>query len=243
MRSIAPLALAGAAALLGCEPDPRTEIPTATVVRASPPPTIDGKLDDAVWKRAAKTEKFVNTMNGKPAAIDVTAQLARDDDNLYVLFSVEDDYLRCTLSGHDAHLWEQDAVELMIDPDGDGKNYFELQLSPTELVFDTRFDSRRQPQPFGHVSWKSDLRGKVQAHGTPNDTDEDGGYFAEIAIPFAALKRGHPSGAAPKAGDTWRLALYVMDAQPKGQRAAGWSPPLKPDFHVPERFGKITFAK
>ena len=61
--------------------------------------------------------------------------------------------MRCTLSGHDAHLWEQDAVELMIDPDGDGKNYFELQLSPTELVFDTRFDSRRQPQPFGHATF------------------------------------------------------------------------------------------
>ncbi len=228
---------------LGCErePQPRTAIPHARLPRVSAMPTIDGRLDEAVWERATQTATFVNTMSGASAAFEATARLAWTETHLLVAFSVEDDFLKCTFDGHDAHLWEQDVVEVMIDPNGDGRDYFELQLSPTGLVFDTRFDTRRQPQPFGHVAWSSDLDGAVDARGTPNDDGRDRGYRAEMAIPFAALERGHPSGAAPRPGDTWRLALYVLDARRSGQRAAGWSPPLVGDFHVLERFGRITF--
>ena len=238
MRKICLIALL----FLGCGDAPRTSIPSLRLPHLSSPPTIDGHVHEAAWRRAATTERFVNTMTGASASPEVTAQLAWDDGHLYVAFAVADDHLLCTFEGHDAHLWEQDAVELMIDPDGDGQNYFELQLSPTEKVFDTRFDRRRQPAPIGHVSWNSDLEGAVVANGRPNDGAEDGGYHAELAIPFAALERGHPSGAAPRRGDTWRLALYVLDARPDGQRGVAWSAPMIGDYHVPERFGRITFA-
>ena len=37
--------------------------------------------------------------------------------------------------------WEQDAVEIMVDPDGDGNHYFELQVSPTGNIFETALDN------------------------------------------------------------------------------------------------------
>jgi hypothetical protein len=136
-------------------------------------------------------------------------------------------------------LWEQDAVELMIDPDGDGFRYVELQVSPTNLVFDTWFDSRRAPAPFGHITWSSNLRSAVETRGTPNDDGEDDGYVVEIAIPFSALAT--MNGNTPQAGNEWRVALYVLDALPNGQRGVGWSPPMIGDFHVPDRFGRPVF--
>ena len=236
-------ALALALLLGGCTcgpPPPRTEIPELRAPRASAPPVIDGRLDDAAWSSAARTERFVDTMNGSHADPEVTARVTWDDDALYVGFEVADPLLRCRFEGHDAHLWEEDAVELMIDPDGDGRRYGELQVSPTNLVFDTWFDSRRLPQPFGHVAWSSELRSAVVTDGTPNDDAEDGGWVAEIAIPWRALEPLGVSGP-PERGSEWRVALYVLDARARGQLGVGWSPPLVGDFHVPERFGRVRF--
>ncbi|UJR81673.1 carbohydrate-binding family 9-like protein [Sandaracinus amylolyticus] len=236
--------LISVALLSGCTcatPPPRTEIPTLRVPRASAPPTLDGRLDDAIWRDAARTERFVDTMDGSHAQPEVTARMAWDDDALYVAFEVADELLRCDLEGHDAHLWEQDAVELMIDPDGDGRSYAELQVSPTNLVFDTWFDARRVPQPFGRVAWSSELRSAVSTEGTPNDDAADEGWTAEIAIPWSAFERLGTPASRPSRGDTWRIALYVLDVRAQGQLGVGWSPPLIGDFHVPERFGRVTF--
>ncbi|MEM9189258.1 MAG: carbohydrate-binding family 9-like protein [Myxococcota bacterium] len=226
-----------------CEPEPRTAIPTLTVKRAETAIEIDGRLDEVVWRDANRTERFVNTMNGAYAEPSAAARMAWDDDHLYVAFEVDDRDLRCSFENHDDHLWEQDAVELMIDPDGDGENYFEIQVSPTELVFDTRFDSRRQPQPFGHLNWQSNLRAAVVAQGEANDDAVDGGYVAEIAIPFSSFAVGATPAEPPGPDTTWRIALYVLDAVEGGQRGVGWSPPLVGDYHVPDRFGRVTFQQ
>ena len=233
----------GGAGLAGCTcgaPAPRTEIPTLRAPRASAPPVIDGQLDDPMWSQAARTERFVRTMSGAPGEPEASARVAWDDDALYVAFEVADPLLRSRFDGHDAHLWEEDVVELMIDPDGDGRRYGELQVSPTNHVFDTWFSARRAPAPFGHVAWSSSLRSAVSTEGRVNDGAADRGWIAEIAIPWAGLE---PLGvrSAPTPGDTWRVALYVLDAREEGQLGVGWSPPLVGDFHVPERFGRVVF--
>jgi hypothetical protein len=222
---------------------PRTEIPSYRARFTSAAPTIDGRLDDAAWQSAATTETFVDTMNGAQAAPRTVARMTWDDDHLYVAFEVEDDYLRAELTGDDPHLWEQDTVEIMVDPGGDGRNYFELQLSPTQQIFDTRYDSRRIPQPFGHVDWDSGMRGATVVRGTVNDEASDEGYVAEMAIPWSAFRAGSPPAERPQPGEEWRIALYVLDARPQGQGGVGWSPPLVGDFHVPDRFGRVVFER
>jgi hypothetical protein len=223
---------------------PATPPPTLTAARASGAITVDGRLDEAAWNEARPTAAFVNTVDGSPAQLRTTARMLWDDEHLYVAFDVADDFIQNTIAERDGHLWEQDAVEIMVDPDGDGRNYFEMQVSPTGQVFDTRYDTRRQPQPFGDVAWTSNLRARVQVRGTANDTDADQGYTAEIAIPWSAFAVGQPPASRPNGGQSWRVNLYVMDQRPagQGQRSAGWSPTLERDFHVPARFARVTFA-
>lgn len=205
--------------------------------------TLDGKLDEPAWAAARWTEPFVDTLSGGPAAFEAKAKVLWDDDNLYVAFQVSDDDLRSPFTEHDDHLWEADCVEVMVDPDGDGRNYFELQVSPRNVSFDTRYDSRRQPQPIGHADWDSSLRSAVEVRGdVDEDDDDDEGYTVEMAIPWAAFDAGPSPATRPNAGDTWRLNFYVMDARDGGQRANGWSPPRVRDFHVPARFGRVRFV-
>ena len=218
------------------------DIPTLRVPRARGPITLDGKLDEPAWQAARLTAPFVRTMDGAPSDFGATARALWDDTYLYVAFDVADTYLESRFTTLDEHLWEKDCVEIMLDPGGDGRNYFEVQVSPMGVVFDTRYDARRVPQPFGHVDWNSNLRNGVVRRGEANDDDDgDGGYIVEIALPWASFLVGMPPAPKPIWGEIWNMNFYVMDTQPDGQRANGWSPPRVGDFHVPARFGRLIF--
>lgn len=205
------------------------------------PIVIDGKLDEADWKGAPTTGAFVNTMTGDTAEPKASAKVIWDDTHLYVGFEVADDYLKSDFTKQDDHLWEQDCVEIMVDPDGDGRNYFEMQVSPAGVSFDTRYDTRRRPQPFGDVAWQSELEAKVHAKGTLNDDDDDGGYTVELRIPFTSFATGPKPAAKPQPANEWRMNFFVMDTRKKGQRAVGWSPPRVGDFHTLDKFGTVRF--
>lgn len=204
---------------------------------------IDGKLNEPDWVAAQPSAHFVQTMTGAAGAFEAGVRVLYDAEKLYIGYVVEDDFLKCTFAKHDDHLWEQDVVEVMVDPDGDEKNYFEIQVSPSGLVFDTRYDTRRSPRPFGGIAWSSQAQAKVSLDGTLNDDDDDEGYTVELAIPWVALSAGPLPAAPPAKGATWRMNFFVMDARDSGQRAVGWSAPLIGDFHTLDRFGRVIFPE
>lgn len=216
-------------------------VPRLVARRATGAIKLDGKLDERDWAQTETSSKFVNTMTGAPAAFAATVRVLYDAEHLYLGYTVQDDYLKSTFEKDDDHLWEQDVVEVMIDPDGDEKNYFEAQVAPTGRVFDTRYDSRRSPRPFGDVAWSSQMTAAVALRGKVNDDEDDEGYDVELAIPWRAFAAGGGSGEPPKAMTTWRMNFFVMDAREKGMRAAGWSPPFVGDFHTLGRFGRVVF--
>lgn len=215
--------------------------PRLAVARIVGPPAIDGILTDAAWRLADTTGAFVETREGGPAAVVASAKALWDERYLYVAVEVTDDLLMASDTEHDAHLWKQDCVELMIAPRPDATGYFEIEVSPRGVVFDTRYDSRRSPAPFGHVGWDSGVRVAAMPRGGIDDDEPDGGYGVEMAIPWQAFSSRGAEARPPAVGDEWRANLYVLDLGRHGQRAAAWSPLGVGDFHVPRRFGSLTF--
>ena len=222
---------------------PVPEPPRLIARRLSAPLVIDGKIDDAEWAATQPSEGFVQTMTGAKGAFAAHVRVAYDAQNLYCAFDVADDYLKSTFTQPDDHLWEQDAVEIMLDPDGDGRNYFEIQASTGGVVFDTRYDTRRRPPPFGEIAWSSHALAKLALDGTPNDDEADRGYTVEMAIPWSAFDAGGTPADPPGPGEQWRMNFFVMDAREHGQRAVGWSPPMIGDFHTLNRFGRVVFPQ
>jgi hypothetical protein len=208
--------------------------------RADASPKLDGKLYEAFWSKSARSSSFVNTMNGGRAEPEASVRTAWDDKNLYVAFDVADDYLHSTFTQDGDHLWEQDCVEIMLDPGGDGRDYVEVQVSPANKHFDTKYDSRRVPRPFGHDDFDAQMTTGVVVRGTLNDDKPDEGYTVEIAMPWSSVGMGGDGQPKVEVGAELRLNFYVMDTREHGQRAVGWSPPRVGDFHVPERFGKLV---
>jgi hypothetical protein len=222
---------------------PPAEMPVPRLIarRATGPIQIDGKLNEADWKAAQNTDGLVNPLSGQPGAFEARVQVLYDAEAIYCAFLVADEFLQSSFTQNDDHLWEQDTVEVMFDPDGDTKNYFELQVSPRGVHFDTRYDSPRQPRPFGHVDWSSQVQAKAQVDGTLGDNKPDKGYAVELKVPWTAFAVGERPLQRPSAGDTWRINFFVMDAQEHAIRAVAWSAPRIGDFHTLEKFGRVVF--
>ncbi len=216
---------------------------------ASPPLVIDGKLDEASWAHAASTGPLVKVGTGEtPSGSEPSGsvKLLYDDQALYVGFDVFDDDLRGGFDPAvpDPHLWLKDTVEVMVDPDGDGDNrdYYEIQVGPQNLVFDSAFDSYNQPHvepdgPFGHQEWSAHLKSAVVLRGTLDDAVEDEGYVVEMAIPWASFQKAKRTPPEPQ--DMWRMNFYAM----QNNGGVAWSPILGlGNFHKASRFGRVRFV-
>lgn len=223
---------------------PTAPIPAMRAPHATGTITIDGVLDEADWAVGNGSGPFVSTLDGARAALGASARLLWDERGLYVGFEVPDAMLRSTYTERDDRLWEQDCVELLVDPDGNGRDYFEIQISPAGVFFDTHYGEPRDPAPIGHADWNADIEARVTTEGTLNDGAPDTRYVVEARIGWGSF--AYPAGgtppAAPAGGATWRMNLYAMDLMTgDSSRSSGWSATLVPDFHVPARFGRVTF--
>ena len=206
------------------------------VHRASGPIAIDGLLAEPAWDRATVVGPLVRSLDGKPAGVATTARLLWDDHFLYVAFQCEDTNVASQFTKDDEPLYTSNVVEIFLNPSGDLRNYAELEVAPTNALFDARFTGPRQGMDLG---WSSGAEHAVHVDGTLNDgRDMDRGWTVELAIPFATL----PSAPKPKVGDRWRFNLYRLRQGP-GQPGEGQalSPPLRPDFHAVDRFATLRF--
>jgi hypothetical protein len=203
---------------------------------------LDGKLTEKEWADAPSTGDFVRTMDGQPAEQKTQAKLLWDDKNLYVAFINDDKDIWTTLDKHDDKLWTQEADEMFIDADGDGKTYVELQVNAKGATFDSYLPTYRQNQN----DWDANMKAGVNIEGTLNKRDdEDKRWTVELAIPLEAAKgkEKEMKNVPPKVGTEWRVNFFRMD-QPNGrpQSGTGWSPPMVGDFHALDKFGVLVFG-
>jgi hypothetical protein len=135
---------------------------------------------------------------------------------------------------------------MMVDPDGDGDNldYYEIQISPQNLVFDSQFDGYNQPKtepngPYGHQEWSANLQSAVSVDGTIDKSDDqDRGYTVEALIPWKSFSKA--ANLPPELGSSWRVNFYAM----KNNGGVAWSPILgQGNFHKAPRFGRIVWTE
>jgi len=215
-------------------------LPRLRVPRIEEELEADGALDEPAWRRAARSGAFVNTMTGRRLAFRTEARVLWTTDALWVGFDSGDRDLHSTFQNRDDSLWEQDAVEVFLDPGGDGRDYYELQVSPRNVVFDSLLPRYRR----NRNEWNSNMETGVRLDGTLNtdegDETRDRGWTAEMRIPWSDLT--HAPSSPPAVGDVWRANLFRMEWHEGAVSGAAWSPPRRPDFHTLARFGEWEFV-
>jgi hypothetical protein len=217
----------------------KPQAPPVDIPYAAAAPVIDGKFEnEAAWKSAVSLKAFVNTIKGTPFRQKTDVKLMWDDKNLYVAFTAQDKNLKTQYTKHDDELWHDDAFEIFLDPKGDKKDYYELQVSPKGVIFDAYLPKYRKNQN----DWSSNMKAAVAVDGTINDeSDTDTGWSGEIAVPFESMKKG--GGVPPAPGDIWTANFFRIDTGGKKKEYSAWSAPMRGDFHTLGKFGRISFVK
>jgi hypothetical protein len=238
---------------MAASPKKESEVPEVLVEKLSPGAKIkiDGKLDEDAWKAAPLLGPFVDVKTGEPNKtfpVNGKGRLLYDDKSLYLAVEVEDKDVTggFPTDAKDPHLWTKDTVELMVDPDWEraNTNYYEIQIGPQNLVFDTQWDDYNTPKPspegpFGNQDWSAELKSAVVVDGTIDKSDDvDKGYVVEAAIPWKSFSKAKKT--PPELGDSWRINLYAMEKN----AGVAWSPILgRGNFHRSSRFGRVRWVK
>ena len=166
---------------------------------------------------------------------------------LYLCFDAADDRPWHTLTTRDDRLWNEEVVEIFLDPAGSGRDYAELEISPANVVCDL-IVVRPWPDLHSDPAWHF---ASIETRVTPWRAPEAGpsGWRATAAIPwpdFANL----PTTVTlpPRRGDSWQFNVFRIK-RPHGPEAperdvvyAAWSPTGGPSFHVPSAFKDFRFS-
>ena len=208
------------------------------VPATAPPEALLAARDDA-WAH-------VPALIFGPAPWTTRVRLTGGRDALWLRFDVADERPWHTMTRRDDRLWEEEVVEVFLDPDGGGHHDAELEISPANIVCDLVV-VRPWPDLLSDPAWH--VQG-LQTRVVPFRDVAAGpdGWTATAAIPWAAL-RSLPCAAAlpPRPGDEWRFNVYRIKrphgpARPDHEVVyAAWSPTGGPSFHVPEAFGVLAF--
>lgn len=158
-----------------------------------------------------------------------TVTCAWDERELRVRFTCLDREPWATITQRDGPLWEEEVVEVFLDPVGDAESYFEIEVNPLGTVLDLVLRRNRSGYKKDFAWDCEDLRAEVA-----RTVD---GWTAELAIPFASL-----GAEAPRAGSEWRVNFTRIDRPRHRERElSAWSPTQLATFHVPQRFGVLRF--
>src|SRR5262249_21742138 len=132
---------------------------------------IDGRIDDAAWDDAPWTPAFVDIEGDrKPAPrFRTRAKMVWDDQNLYIAAELEEPHVWWTLTEHDSIVFHDNDFEVFIDPDGDQKCYFEIEVNAANTIFDLLLPRTcRAGGPAEH-DWNAvGMRTGVHVDGTAN---------------------------------------------------------------------------
>ncbi|MBA7567457.1 hypothetical protein ES708_09169 [subsurface metagenome] len=229
--------------------------------RAVGPVVIDGVADEFAWSNAPETGEFTRYQKDGDYTVQyrTTAKMLWDDRYLYILVVVEDPDIWSTMKVRDvACLCEEETVEVFIDPDGDGLDYAELHINCLDTINDIWIPRVPGDNGFSNhdglpvnwldlYAWNIDgFRHALKNHGTVNNrNDTDRGSVFEMAIPWGGL--GKIAGSAvtpPSPGDVWRMNVNRYERPRSGSddlELSGWAPNDLQSYHVPDRFGYVTF--
>ena len=217
--------------------------------KASVPIQIDGKVD-GTWGRAEIATLDYYRRDEKPSDRQRTQfQLMWDEENLYVLFQCQDEFITAREIARDGEPYFDDCAEIFLIPANAPLNMhygFELNLykASNDFIFLNDFHEDRNALI---KSYNPDFNVEVSIDGTLNDnSDSDRGWIMEMAIPlklFVGIDDFSP--VAP--GNRWAFQAIRQDRNDAAGNRRSWSTlfevaPEHPNVHEPEDFGYLEFV-
>jgi len=216
----------------------------ATVKRVASPPKAGTGWNNPPWQDIPP-ELLRNHMGKKPDHFPRTeVKIAYDDMAIYVMFRVEDRYVRALAAKHQDSVCGDSCVEFFFTPGNDVlTGYFNFEINCGGIIlFHFHPGSKK-----GRIEIPaSDCDKIITAHSLPRIVDpeiqESVTWTVEYSIPIALLRRYCPV-ITPKPHALWRANFYKCADNSSHPHWLTWSPVdyPKPNFHLPQSFGVLEF--
>ena len=211
------------------------------ITRLEQPIKIDGNWDKPQWQniKAIEISNFIR-VNPKFRP-SVMVKVMYDDENIYVIFNVQDRYVRSVTTDINGRVWEDSAVEFFFSPDTSlPENFFNLEINcggTPKLGYQST--PRNRPEV-------SDVKKIEIGHSLPQIVDpeitEPVTWIIECRIPLIMLEK-YSNVTRPKQGVLWRANFYKIAETTSNTHYSSWSviDHPEPHFHRPQYFGTLKF--
>lgn len=207
---------------------------------------LTGKADDPLWSQA-QVAKLADPISGNPGRFKTTVKLLYNTKYLFIAFECEDDSIWGTITGRDSAIFTEECVEAFICPSGKTRQYYELNVSPRNAIFDALILNGRSEsgeRGIGLRTWKDftceGMETKVNIDGELGKPGAKS-WSVEYAIPFSSIIGS--DNLVPVQGDEWRANFFRIDSPAKGKlEFYSWSPTGANDFHRFWKFGILKFV-
>lgn len=211
-------------------------------VWTSEPVSLDGRLDDPVWKRAPSYPLSLSKDKldrGEKLQEPGRVQFAWDDKFFYAAFDFDDgDVVQESDSDHEHFYLTGDLAELFIKP-RDEAWYWEFYATPNSLRTTFFYPGRGRLGLPSTINQQSRLKTAAQVDGTLNDwKDRDKGWTAEMAIPLAELAE---AGLPLKPGTPWTVFVgrYNYGRYLSGKEMSMMPPQTESNYHLYEEWADL----
>lgn len=202
-------------------------------------------MDDPLWNQA-DPRVLQDAISGGPPPLTTEVRVLFNDEFLYVGFYCEDDHVWGTLGKRDDPIYREECVEVFVCPSGALHQYYEINLSPKNILFDACILNGRTPDNPGaeflgfHDFDLEDIYTRTHVEGDLDASGRARYWTAEYAIPLKEMW-GAPH-IPPRHGDTWRINFFRIDS-PDRERVDyySWNPVQAANFHQPWKFGLLCF--
>jgi hypothetical protein len=173
------LAIVGPTAMAS---ESKPEAQSATAMRVHSPPTLDGRLEEAVWQEAQPIERFFSTwpLSLVPAPEHTSVRLLYDDEFLYVglRMDLEDPAkLRKPFVRRDKVNFTHDYVQIYLDPQGTRRGSYLFRVNARGTRTDG-YQNEAQESETLDPDWDWDVVSHI----------DERGWSAEMRIPLSTLR-------------------------------------------------------
>jgi hypothetical protein len=208
-------------------------------------PEFEGRWDGPAWRLAAPLAVDHFHPRGTDHRPRTEAKLLHDERVLYVLFRVDDRYVRSVHTEFESDTYKDSCVEVFLQPQGLAA-YFALEVN-CGGAFSLRYieDWTRTPNRFAKwaaVSAADASRVRV-AHSMPTLVEPELAtpvtWWVEVALPTTVMEP-YCGPIGPLAGQHWRGNLFKCADETSHPHWASWSPIGEQlNFHEPAYFGEL----
>ena len=205
---------------------------------------INSNWDKNAWNQVPELY-LGNYMGEKPSYWpDVYAKIAYDTEAIYLIFQVDDKFVRCVVDEYQGPVYTDSCVEFFFVPGSDiSEGYFNLEVN----CGGTALFAFQKERGIDRINIPINVFNEIDlAHSMPRivepEITERVTWTIEYRIPFDILTE-FTNVTHPEPGVEWKANFYKIGDETSNPHWLTWSfvnHPV-PDFHKPEYFGSLIF--